>query len=408
MVQQITLDKPVLPSESTLRYEQARSLRTQRQSALQQMQFREQQFQQQQAQQQQLNQLRQAAFSDPNALRQLSVVSPDDAKNITDYQNNVSMELGKSAAVVKTTPLPDRPAVYKRQLQRLQSQGYNIDQLPSEYDPAIVDPQLEEAIGIARGVEKTLASTEPTKREIKEAEGGFFAIDPITARALPVRTEEGVALQPKAKKPLVEVKTGDLETSFQKETGKKKAELLSDVLSSGDTASGLVRNLDAIETALDEGAFVGFGADKVASLNEIGAAFGFESDLDKASNTRVIQQRLNDLTLQATGRLKGAISEKELDIARRTIFDLGTSEQATRKAINTLRVLSSYDEGLADLASRLEQEGKFTTDFRKEKRIYDKEFSKILKEQLKEPKQEQKEINPKDLSDEELLRELSL
>jgi len=207
-------------------------------------------------------------------------------------------------------------------------------------------------------------------------------------------------------KPLVEVKTGELESSFKKESGKSKAVRLNNILEQGDNAAKFNINLDAIESALDDGAFVGPGASKVATLNEFSAAFGLPSDLDKAANTRIIQQRVSDLTIQATGKLKGAISEKELDLAKKTIFELGTSELATKKAIGVLRTLSSYDQKLADLASDLESEGRFTTDFRAEKKKFDRQFRKDFRAQLKEAGKSEKGRNLKSLSNDEINQKL--
>lgn len=186
-------------------------------------------------------------------------------------------------------------------------------------------------------------------------------------------------------KPLVEVKTGEVETEFQKARGKGKAGKLQEIFDSGDRATAFDINLDQIEQALDQGAFIGPGATKVATLNEISASLGLPADLESAANTRKIQQRVGDLTLQATGKLKGAISEKELKLAERTVFDIGTSELATRKAIQTLRTLTSYDQRLADLAAGLESEGRFTTEFRKEKKEFDKNFRDELTKQIEEP-----------------------
>lgn len=191
-----------------------------------------------------------------------------------------------------------------------------------------------------------------------------------------------------ATKPLVEVKTGEVETQFQKERGKGKAARLQEIVEAGDRATSFDINLDQIEQALEEGAFIGPGAGKIATINEISAVLGLPADLESAANTRKIQQRVGDLTLQATGKLKGAISEKELKLAERTVFDIGTSELATRKAIETLRTLTSYDQQLSDLASQLESEGRFTTDFRKEKKRFDREFRKNLVDQINSPLQQ--------------------
>jgi hypothetical protein len=235
-----------------------------------------------------------------------------------------------------------------------------------------------------------LSQPKQPKYDIREGNQGFVRINAQTGTAEPIMTN-GEQLKSKVKKPLVEVKTGDLESSFEKESGKNKAARFNSILEAGDKSFAFDRNLDAIEVAMDEGAFLGAGASKFVAINEFAAAVGLPADLDKASNTRVIEQRLNDLTLQATGKLKGAISEKELDLAKKTIFKLGTSEIATRKAIRTLRSLSKYDQGLSKLANQAEQDRTFTTNFRKQKRVYDREFRKSFMEDLRTPIKTQKE-----------------
>jgi len=221
---------------------------------------------------------------------------------------------------------------------------------------------------------------------IRDTKQGVVRINPATGEAFPISIGGEVAL-PTQKGTNIDL--GKQETSFEKETGKKKAEQLNQIIESGDNAFKFDTNLDEIEKALNEGAFVGPGATKVAAVNEISAALGLPADLDKAANTRVIEQRIGDLTLQATGKLKGAISEKELDLAKKTVADIGTSEVANRKAIAVLRRLNSYDQGLSDIASGLEQEGKFTTDFRKARKSYNKQFREELRDLIKQTPQEQ-------------------
>lgn len=267
-------------------------------------------------------------------------------------------------------------------------------QLTPETRQAVIAKQLSGQI------EQQFSPT--AKRQIIQTERGFFAADPQTGESIPVTTtpredrliggatRDGEQLKPDIlrparKAPLVQVKTGELETQFQKERGKGKAGKLQEIFDAGDRATAFDLNLDQIEQALDQGAFVGPASSKVATLNEISASLGLPADLESAANTRKIQQRVGDLTLQATGKLKGAISEKELKLAERTVFDLGTSELATRKAIDTLRTLTSYDQQLADLSSQLESEGRFTTDFRKEKKAFDKNFRKNLLDQINTP-----------------------
>jgi hypothetical protein len=246
--------------------------------------------------------------------------------------------------------------------------------------------ETQDAIGLAEAtarIKQQFAIPKEPKFEIKEGEGGFFRVNPQTGETFPISGQAGSQLKSKPPKPLVEVKTGGVETEFEKSRGKGKATKLQSILDAGDTATAFDLNLDQIEQALDEGAFVGAGATQIATINEVAAAFGLPVDLDKSANTRKIQQRVGELTLQATGKLKGAISEKELKLAERTVFDIGTSEAATRKGIQTLRTLSSYDQRLADMASNLESEGKFTTNFRKEKKAFDREFRKELRKGLK-------------------------
>ncbi len=168
--------------------------------------------------------------------------------------------------------------------------------------------------------------------------------------------------------PLVQVTTGETQTQFQKERGKVAAKQFEAANENATNAITFNQNLDEVEAALDEGAFTGVGASKIAFINEALASLGLPADLDKASNTRAIQQRLSALAIEATKNLKGAISEKELDLAKQSVLKLGTSEQANRQAIAILRRLNQKQIQIGDLANRLAEEGRFVQDFAKERK----------------------------------------
>ena len=168
--------------------------------------------------------------------------------------------------------------------------------------------------------------------------------------------------------PLVQVTTGETQTQFQKERGKVAAKQFEAANENATNAIIFNQNLDEVEAALDEGAFTGVGASKIAFINEAAASLGLPADLDKASNTRAIQQRLSALAIEATKNLKGAISEKELDLAKQSVLKLGTSEQANRQAIAILRRLNQKQIQIGDLANRLAEEGRFVQDFAKERK----------------------------------------
>jgi hypothetical protein len=233
-------------------------------------------------------------------------------------------------------------------------------------------------------LQQRFATPEAPEFQIKESDEGFVRIDPQTGISEPITTG-GEQVRGKIKKPLVEVSTGDLESSFEKDMGKNKAAEYKTVLEDADKSFAFSNNLNAIEVAINDGAYLGAGSSKIVAINEFAAALGLPTDLDKSSNTRMIEQRLNDLTLQATGKLKGAISEKELDLAQKTIFKLGTSEIATRKAVRLLKSLNKYSQGLGEIAEGMETDGTFTTGFRVAKRKYNKEFRTNFKKELEAP-----------------------
>jgi hypothetical protein len=412
---QITLDQPVLPSESNLRYEQARNIAAQRQSTLQQMRMRDQLAQQQAQEQQRINQLRQAAISDPEALRELSAISPESAKGIIDFKNTITSEIGKSAAVVKTAPLPDRADVYKRQLQRLQSIGYNIDQLPSEYDPSIVDPMLEESIGLARDIEKTLDVGKPVKREIRESKQGIVAIDPTTGEAIPV-TQGGQPLLPTERGQTINI--GAAETEEAKGIGKIRAQRYESIMQSKDSAQRGLETLETLKRAVSnpeasQGAF----ADIRANAKVVGDLFGLK--VEGLEDDAIIAAVGNKLALQLRnpkgedGGLTGATSDRDLKFLVAGVPNRNRTQQqnlalidiAMRDKARTTELANFVDDYL-QRNKTLKGVEKAKTEWLKDNPLYEEGSEE--KEMIKNMLQNKAERNLKDLSDEELLKELGL
>lgn len=315
MVQQITLSSPVLPSQTALRIEQARSLKQDTAAKQRQMQLQESKLQQQSY----LNDLRRRAATDPQALNELAAFNPQEAIGIQDYRNNVTQRLARSALAIKTVPLPDRAETYQRQIKILKSEGYPVDTLPAEYDPDIVNPQLDEIITMSRDVEKSieaLEGPEPTKREIRSTEQGLFGVDPVTLEAQPIKTSTGELLRPQAQAQTV-VQIGEGEREEQKQIGKIRAERFQKYMQSGDAAQRGVETLQTLRQAVNnpdvaQGAFAGIRQEskKIAQL--------FGADVKGLKDEAIVAAIGNKLALQLRnpkgedGGLTGATSDRDL------------------------------------------------------------------------------------------------
>lgn len=149
---QVNLPRIQLPSEGLLRAQQITQSEAQTRALNQQTALNQQKAQQQAA----LEQLTQEATQNPQALQALASVAPDHAKNIQDYQSNQILTRGRVAQAFKMTPLADKPKVYQKTIQSLQSQGLDVGDLPAEYDPKLVDSQVDMAINSARDIEKQI------------------------------------------------------------------------------------------------------------------------------------------------------------------------------------------------------------------------------------------------------------
>lgn len=132
---------------------------------------------QQKAQQQSaLEQLTKEALQNPQGLQALATVAPERAKQIQDYQNNQALTLGKAAQAFKMTSLANKPKVYQQTIKSLQQQGFDVSELPAEYDQDLVDPQVDLAINSARDIEKQI--TQQVGKQTTKAEdlGGATGI----------------------------------------------------------------------------------------------------------------------------------------------------------------------------------------------------------------------------------------
>lgn len=318
---QIKLDRPVLPSETALRLEQERGLRERRLAARAERgveSVQERKAAQELEQTAYLNDLRRRSATDPQALQQLAIFEPQEALQFQEYRNNVTQELGRSALAIKSAPLPDRADIYKRQIKMLKRQGYPVEDLPAEYDPKVVDPELDEIITMSRDIERSLKSLEPekpTKREIRSTEQGLFGVDPITLEAQPI-TAQGQALMP-PKAPQTVVKIGDAEKEEQKQIGKIRAQRFQKYIDSGDAAQRGVETLQTLQQAVvnpdvAQGAFAGIRQEskKIAQL--------FGADVKGLEDEAIVAAIGNKLALQLRnpkgedGGLTGATSDRDL------------------------------------------------------------------------------------------------
>lgn len=252
-------------------------------------------------------------------------------------------------------------------------------------------PESQEAIALKAAGAQIDSQNQTPSFSIRDTAQGTVRVNNITGEASPI-TLGGQPVQPVKKETTINVGAGEKE--FEKITGKGAGDRFNSIIEAGDKSFAADTSLEEVEKALKEGAFVGPGSSKLAALNEVSAAFGLPANLEKAANTRVIQQRIGDLTLQATGKLKGAISEKELALAKATVADIGTSELATTKAISVLKRLNSYDRGLADLATSLKEQNKFISEFPRARREFNAQFRKDLRDLIKSnPKEQEMDQN---------------
>lgn len=314
-----------LPSESLLRNEQINSLQTQQEVQRQQMNLNQQEAQRRSA----LQQLMREAQQNPQALQALSVVSPEAAKNIQDYQNNQAMIVGRAAMAFKMADRSNKPQIYQRTIKQLISNGIDVSDLPAEYDPDdpkivnMVNGAVDFAINNARDIEKQIGT-----RQIIETQQGVFTVDPMTGQSIPVQTGKQT-LQPYST-PATQINIGDLNKTMTKVDEKVIEKSFEAQTAAEETLPALQRAealLESISTspalpykakAQTVGSILSGGVYKPQSLSDF-------QELDS------ISKELGARTLQLFG---GSDTEKELEVAIKTTINPSDLSQANINRVN--------------------------------------------------------------------------
>ena len=163
-------------SQMMARNAQTNALEQQASLNQQKFDFETQQVQEKAQRQSALEQLTKEAFKNPQALQALGAVSPERAQQVQSFQNNQVLTIGKAAQAFKMTPLADKPKVYEQTIKNLQSQGFDTTGLPTNYDPKLVDSQVDLVINQARDIEKQI--TQQVGKQTTKAEdlGGATGI----------------------------------------------------------------------------------------------------------------------------------------------------------------------------------------------------------------------------------------
>lgn len=94
-----------------------------------------------------------AIAGDPNSLAQLSVLAPDMAKGVRDYNNYKITRSGQLWQSVTTAPKPVRGKLYQQAIQQYQNEFGETPNVPAEYSPE-ADEYLKGLITQSRDVEK--------------------------------------------------------------------------------------------------------------------------------------------------------------------------------------------------------------------------------------------------------------
>lgn len=200
---------------------------------------------------------------------------------------------------------------------RKQKMGLLLEQKGMSSELAdLLSPTSQDAL-VQQIIKSELTPPTAPKYDIRESEGGFVRIDPQTGTAEPIKTTQGEQLRSKVKKPLVEVKTGVLETQEKKELGKIFAKKYESISDAGDQARRGIETLETLKQAVSnpdaaQGAFADIraGSKKVADL------FGF--DVEGLEDDAIIAAVGNKLALQLRnpkgedGGLTGATSDRDL------------------------------------------------------------------------------------------------
>lgn len=329
---------------------QAQTAQTRQQtSALEQ----QQRLQQQQAvQQAALQQLTQEAFQNPQALNALAAVDPERASKIQEYQTNQALFAGQAAMAFKALDADQKPKAYRQTLNTLAQRGIDISQLPDEYDPELVGPEIELAINSARDIEKQIGN-----RQIIETAQGTFTVDPQTGQATPVQIG-GQQLTPYVKPPSTQITIDNKAESKEAEKlAELRAERFNTLLQSGDAARRGYETLDTLERAVSnpnaaQGAFAGVRSEskKIADL------FGF--NVEGLEDDAIIASVGNKLALQLRnpkgedGGLTGATSDRDIKFL---VAGVPNRDKTRTQNLALIKIAKKDKERTAQLAAFADQ-----------------------------------------------------
>lgn len=149
------------------------------------------------------------------------------------------------------------------------------------------------------------------------------------------------ATLPKPDTTAIDVSTGNKFTPEQTEFGKLRAKSVNEnIIAPAQKADETIQNIDTALRLLEENPDIsGLGEEGILRLKEtVGGLvrlFGVDPEkaginLEKIGKQQVFESIVNKLVLDQTSKLKGALSNKELDFSGRATAQLGTSVEANK------------------------------------------------------------------------------
>lgn len=376
----LNLPQTYSPLETAATLQQMQQSERQSKVLEQQSALEQQKFLQEQTQKQALQRLTQEALSNDQALDALMATSPDTAFKVmetkakqAEFERKRITDAGQAAYAFDVTPAMDKPLVYQRTVKSLQQQGFDVSELPAEYDPAKVDPLVKFAISNARDIEKQIGT-----RQIMETAQGIVSIDPQSGVAIPVvgATRQGFAPLTPYQKPPETVITNIMgvgEKEEQKELGKIRAERYKGFLESGDIAQ---KSLDSLETMRQavanpkaaQGAFAGIRTES-KKFTEL---FGFNPEGLK--DEAIIAAVGNKLALQLRnpkgddGGLTGSTSDRDLKFLIEGVPNKNKTQSQNLALIDIATRDKKRTIGLTNFADQYLQENGTLKGFEKAKK----------------------------------------
>lgn len=238
-------------------------------------------------------------------------------------------------------------------------------------------PEARENISLKRALlqtENLYSQPQQRAKTIKETERGLFAIDPVTAEATPITIDQQ-QLRSKRKDPLVEVKTGELETQEQKALGKVFAKKYVDITESGNLAQRSLDTLETLEKAvLNPKASQGAFSKLRTETKKIQDLFGFETE--GLGDDAIIASIGNRLALQLRspkgedGGLTGATSDRDLSFLIEGVPNRNKTMEQNLALIDIAKRDKLRTLALKDLADKYLEENNTFRGFAKVKKEF--------------------------------------